>query len=51
MWAPTLTTRRKVLALGMPLVMVRFPESALMENVLSSLPWRGWSVWVGSPYA
>lgn len=39
-WAPTLTTRRKVLALGMLLVMVRFPESALMENVLSSFPER-----------
>lgn len=36
--APTLTTRRKVLALGMLLVMVRLPESTLMENVLSSFP-------------
>ena len=40
MQARTLTTRRKVLALGMLLVMVRLPESALMENVLSSFPER-----------
>lgn len=38
--APTLTSRRKVLGLGMLLVMVRLPVLASMENEPSSFPGR-----------